>query len=188
MIIETLTHAGYLYIGMDHFVKAGDPLALAKAEGKLCRNFQGYAVDKAHELLGLGVSSISHIAGVYAQNAVALNDYYRALENNQLPVSRGLIPTREDLLRQEIIQQLACYRCLDIEALEHHYQISFSEHFRDALDSLRQFEGDALIEWQGSSRLLVTNTGSLLLRNICMAFDEYAGKAAGTRQTFSRAI
>jgi len=191
-IIETLTAAGYLYIGMDHFVKKEDPLALAKQEGKLCRNFQGYAVEKADDLLGLGVSSISSLSDVYAQNAVQLDAYYKALDNNQLPIVKGLVLSQEDLLRRDVIQQLCCYRCLDISGLEERYQINFTEHFQTSINALGQFERDGLIEWDGFSRLAITQTGSLLLRSICMVFDQYLHKTPettnGFKASFSRVI
>jgi len=191
-IIEMLTNADYLYIGMDHFVKRDDPLAIAREEGKLYRNFQGYSVEKASDLIGLGVSSISSVSTIYAQNAVQLDAYYKALDNNQLPIVKGCVLSREDILRRDIIQQLSCYRFLDIDRLERLYQIHFIEHFQSSLGSLRQLEHDGLIEWDGFARLSVTQIGSLLIRNICMVFDEYLSKniekADGARGGFSRVI
>jgi len=187
-IIETLTAAGYQYIGMDHFVKKYDPLAKAKEEGKLCRNFQGYSVSKAEDLLGLGVSSISSLGNLYGQNAVQLDNYYRALDNNQLPVQKGVVLTREDMLRRDIIQQLTCYRFLDITGLEQGYQINFAEHFACAAEALAQFERDGLIERQGQQNISITAMGSLLLRNICMVFDEYLAKSTSNKPQFSRVI
>jgi len=185
-IIETLGAAGYLYIGMDHFVRKDDPLAQAKAKGKLCRNFQGYSVSKAEDLVGLGVSSISHVNNVYGQNAVSLDQYYKMLEDNQLPLQKGLVMTPEDLLRQDVIQQLTCYRALDIARLEQEYGIRFEQHFVDALPALAQFTEDALIE-RNHKRLVITPKGSLLLRAICMVFDEYLGRT-GQGPRFSRVI
>lgn len=172
-IIQRLTEAGYQYIGMDHFVKPDDPLAIAKQKGNLCRNFQGYSVEKASDLIGLGVSSISSVSNVYAQNAVQLDAYYKTLDDNQLPIVKGLVLNQEDLLRRDIIQQLSCYRQLDIAALEQRYQINFTEHFQSSVNALGQFERDGLIEWDGFSRFRITPAGSLLLRNICMVFDQY---------------
>ncbi len=186
VIIETLSAAGYLYIGMDHFVRADDPLAQAKQAGKLCRNFQGYSVSKADDLIGLGVSSISHVNNVYGQNAVSLDEYYQALENNQLPIQKGLALTQEDLLRRDVIQQLTCYRRLDIAMLEQHYAINFRQHFSGALLALEEFVADGLIQLD-ASQLLITARGSLLLRSICMAFDEYLGRPVRA-PTFSRVI
>jgi len=187
-IIDTLTGAGYLYIGIDHFVKKDDPLALAKARGKLRRNFQGYSIDKAADLIGLGVSSISTAGNVFAQNEVQLEHYYQALDANQLPVAKGVVSNAEDALRREVIQQLSCFRALDIAALERDYKISFAEHFRQALPELEQFERDGLIVMHGQQRLTVTTDGTLLLRNICMAFDEYLNRGVPLKPMFSRAI
>lgn len=182
-IIRRLTNAGYQYIGMDHFVKPDDPLALAQQDGKLCRNFQGYSVEKAEDLIGIGVSAISSVADVYAQNAVQLDAYYNALDANQLPIVKGLFLSREDLLRREIIQQLSCYRRLDIQKLEQKYQINFTEHFQSSINALGQFERDGLVEWDGFSRLTVTSIGSLLLRNICMVFDHYLDKQGALKSS-----
>ena len=187
-IIDTLTGAGYLYIGIDHFVKKDDPLALAKAQGKLRRNFQGYSIDKAADLIGLGVSSISTAGNVFAQNEVQLEHYYQALDANQLPVARGVVSNAEDALRREVIQQLSCFRELDIAGLERDYKINFTEHFRQALPELEQFERDGLIVMHGQQGLSVTTDGTLLLRNICMAFDEYLNRGFPLRPMFSRAI
>lgn len=186
-IIDTLTGAGYLYLGIDHFVKKDDPLALAKAQRKLRRNFQGYAVDKAADLIGLGVSSISTAGNVFAQNEVQLEHYYQALDANQLPIARGLASNPEDALRREVIQQLSCFRSLDIAGLERDYNISFVEHFRQTLPELEQFERDGLIVMRGQQGLTVTTDGTLLLRTICMAFDEYLNKGSPLRPMFSRA-
>lgn len=185
-IIETLSAAGYQYIGMDHFVRANDPLAQAKAEGRLCRNFQGYSVNKAEDLVGLGVSSISHVNNVYGQNAVSLDQYYKALEANQLPLHKGLVLTEENLLRRDVIQQLTCYRELDIARMEQQYGIDFEQHFVDILPALKQFAEDALIR-RDRSKLIITLKGSLLLRSICTVFDEYLG-CSGQLPRFSRVI
>jgi oxygen-independent coproporphyrinogen-3 oxidase len=187
-IIDTLTDAGYLHIGMDHFVKAGDSLAVAQAEGRLCRNFQGYSIAKAQDLIGLGVSSISNVGSVFAQNAVQLDQYYRALDANQLPIVKGVVSSQEDALRRDIIQQLSCYRTLDIGALEARYHFRFADHFQDALPALSQFEQDGLIERDGWTRLRISARGSLLLRNICMVFDAYLQNTGVLKSVFSRAI
>lgn len=187
-IIGTLTAAGYEYVGIDHFVKKSDPLAIARKEGRLCRNFQGYSIDKATDLVGLGVSSISSTGLAFAQNATKLEDYYLALDMNQLPVSRGLVSSVEDILRRAIIQQLTCYRSLDIETIEAEFGIDFAQHFRTALVELQQFERDGLIAWTDSKNMIVTPEGALLLRNLCMVFDEYLQRNSVASPVFSRAI
>jgi oxygen-independent coproporphyrinogen-3 oxidase len=188
LIIETLTSAGYRHIGMDHFVKAGDSLAQAQDEGRLCRNFHGYSISKAQELIGLGVSSISNVGEVLAQNAGQLEHYYRALDANQLPIEKGVVCSDEDLLRWDIIQQLACYRALDIAKLEAQYPLQFTEHFKDALPALRQFEQDGLLARDAWKRLQVSDRGSLLLHNICMVFDAYLQNAGVVKSLFPRAV
>ncbi|MES3007011.1 MAG: oxygen-independent coproporphyrinogen III oxidase [Pseudomonadota bacterium] len=187
-IIDVLTGAGYLYIGIDHFVKKSDTLALALQQGKLQRNFQGYSIEKATDLIGLGVSSISQVGNVFAQNEVRLQPYYQALDANQLPVVKGLVSGSEDALRREIIRQLSCFRALDIASIERDYDIEFSEHFRQVLPELEQFERDGLVSWQDEKVLTVTPDGALLLRNLCMVFDEYLNKEAPIKTLFSRAI
>lgn len=188
LIIETLTNAGYLHLGMDHFVKADDPLAVAQAQGRMCRNFQGYSISKAQDLIGLGVSSISNVGAVFAQNAVQLDRYYHALDANQLPIEKGVVTNEEDALRRDIIQQLSCNRSLDIAELEDHYHFKFAEHFKEALPVLTQFEQDGLIEREGWQRLHVSARGALLLRNICMVFDAYLQNTGVLKSVFSRVI
>ncbi len=188
LLIKTLTEAGYQYIGMDHFVKADDPLAIAQANGDLCRNFQGYSIHKAEDLIGLGVSSISNVHGMFVQNAVQLDTYYQALDQNQLPVVKGVASTDEDVLRRDIIQQLSCYRYLDIARIEKQYHIVFEEHFSPVLPELMQFEEDGLISRCDPGKLYVTAEGSLLLRTICMVFDEYLRRDTPGRSLFSRVI
>lgn len=189
LIIDKLTTAGYLYIGMDHFVKPDDPLALAKSEGRLTRNFQGYAVEKAMDLIGLGVSSISSVGNVYAQNATALDGYYKALDNNTLPVAKGLVCNAEDILRREIIRQISCYRELDTTAIERRFGINFASHFADSLLALRQLQADGLLVWsKDGKRMILTEQGSLLLRSVCMVFDEYLAARQSLRPAFSRVI
>ncbi|MCB1665506.1 MAG: oxygen-independent coproporphyrinogen III oxidase [Pseudomonadales bacterium] len=188
LLIRTLTEAGYLYIGMDHFVKADDPLALAQANGELCRNFQGYSVHKAEDLVGLGVSSISNIHGMFVQNAAQLDAYYQALDENRLPVVRGRESSREDVLRRDIIQQLSCYRFLDIARIEREYGIDFKVHFNLLLPELVQLERDGLLSLATPGKIYVSAEGSLLLRNICMVFDEYLRQDTPSKPTFSRVI
>jgi oxygen-independent coproporphyrinogen-3 oxidase len=187
-IIDTLTAAGYLHIGMDHFVKPGDSLARAQSDGTLRRNFQGYAVNKALDLIGLGVSSINNVGKVFAQNALRLDDYYHALDQNQLPVQRGLVSCREDELRRDIIQAISCYRYLNIADLECRHKISFSEHFRPLLPELVKLARDNLIHYEEGKNIVVTQEGSLLLRTICMVFDEYLLREMSAQPAFSRVI
>ena len=172
LITEKLVAAGYVYIGMDHFVKPDDSLAVAQREGHLARNFQGYTIAKAQDLIGLGVSSISSFDRVYAQNTTDLDAYYKALDENHLPVAKGVVLTDEDVLRREIIQELLCQRHLDIASLQRKYNIDFMTHFSEAIAALRGMEADGLLVIAPEA-ILVNENGYPFLRNICMAFDEY---------------
>ena len=172
IIIEELTQANYLHIGMDHFVKPGDGLALARADHKLVRNFQGYTVNLAEDIIGLGVSAISSLKKIYVQNQCSLDKYYQFLERNKLPVGKGLRLSDEDLMRREIIQQLLCYRNIKFALIEEKYQIRFSKHFASSLDALSGFIEDGILLVDRKS-LIVPPRGIPFLRNIAMAFDAY---------------
>jgi oxygen-independent coproporphyrinogen-3 oxidase len=172
MISATLQDAGYRYIGMDHYVLPDDELALAQGEGRLQRNFQGYSLKMADDLLGLGVSSISQIGDFYLQNARDLPDYYQHLDNGGLPITRGYMINQEDRLRRHVIMSLICDLSLDMSECEREYGIDFRSHFADALSELTRAFDDGLIEIQ-DSRLLVTPAGRPFLRNLCMPFDEH---------------
>lgn len=172
LITEKLKAAGYVYIGMDHFVKPDDSLAVAQREGHLARNFQGYTIAKAQDLIGLGVSSISSFDRVYAQNVTELEAYYTALDENHLPIAKGVVLTEEDVLRRAIIQEILCARGLDIAALEHRFGIDFFAHFDEAVVALRDMEADGLLRVTDKA-ILVNESGYPFLRNICMVFDEY---------------
>lgn len=172
LITRKLLDAGYVYIGMDHFVKTDDSLAVAQREGRLTRNFQGYSIAKAQDLIGLGVSSISSFDRVYAQNTTELEAYYAALDENHLAISKGVVLRDEDILRREIIQNILCQRRLDIAALEKKYAIVFVKHFAQVLPLLLDMQVDNLL-LLSDNELLVTRKGHAFMRNICMLFDEY---------------
>ncbi|MEO1078065.1 MAG: oxygen-independent coproporphyrinogen III oxidase [Pseudomonadota bacterium] len=172
MISATLQDAGYRFIGMDHYVLPDDELALGQGEGRLQRNFQGYSLQIADDLLGLGVSSISQIGDFYLQNARQLDDYYAVLDEERLPIVRGYMINREDRLRRHVIMSLICDLTLDIADVEREYGIVFSEHFSEALDELTPAFEDGLIRQEGQ-RLEVSSAGRPFLRNLCMPFDEY---------------
>jgi oxygen-independent coproporphyrinogen-3 oxidase len=183
--IDTLCAAGYLYIGMDHFVLPNDELARAQVNGHLQRNFQGYSTCLATDLLSLGISAISSTASGYAQNARDLDTYYRALDANELPIAKGLRLSADDIIRRHVIMQIACNLGVDTRAVEKKFDIIFKDYFNDALAQLQQLQNDGLIVFD-DAQLRVTSTGRLLLRNICMAFDRYLPHAAATR--YSRSL
>jgi oxygen-independent coproporphyrinogen-3 oxidase len=182
--IETLTAAGYLYIGMDHFAKPEDELAQAQASGTLYRNFQGYSTHADCDLIGLGATSIGKVHDCYSQNLRTLEEYAQRIAQNQLPVFRGITLDADDKLRRDIITQLICHFKLDIPHIEQAYNIRFSEYFADALSQLQTMQADGLLHLD-AHHIEVSARGSLLIRNICMAFDKYL---TSTRQRFSKVI
>ena len=186
LAIETLTAAGYVYIGMDHFALPDDELAQAQERGGLHRNFMGYTTHADSDLIGLGVSSISHIGESYSQNPRDLPSWQMALDEGRLPVFRGMVLSEDDQLRADLIQRLMCQGEIPISALERRYGIDFAVYFADALEMLRPLEADGLVQ-TGPERIDVTARGRLLLRNIAMCFDHYLQQPAD-KPRFSKAI
>src|SRR5262249_3326962 len=129
LAVEKLTRAGYRYIGMDHFARPDDDLARAQDAGTLQRNFQGYSTCGNTDLIGLGVSSISHVGETFSQNARELPAYYAALDAGRLPVVRGLSMTRDDTIRADAIQQLMCHGTLDTGEFDRRHAIDFDDYF-----------------------------------------------------------
>ncbi len=188
LAIERLTTAGYAYIGMDHFALPDDELALAQARGGLHRNFMGYTTHADSDLVGLGVSAISHIGDSFSQNPRDLPSWQAALDDGRLPVFRGMRLDADDQLRADLIQQLMCQGEIPVAALERRYGIEFAEYFADALAKLRPLVADGLVQVD-NGRIAVTSRGRLLLRNIAMCFDRYLDQPiADARPRFSRAI
>ena len=186
LAIGRLTRAGYLYIGMDHFAKPGDELALAQHQGRLQRNFQGYSTHADSDMLGFGVSAIGRVGPTYYQNIKSLDDYYADIDANRLPVMRGLELAYDDLLRRAVIQALICNFRLSIEAIERSYLVDFARHFAAELDDLRQLERDGLVELS-PEWIAVTSSGRLLVRTVCMVFDRYL-RARRQRSGYSKVI
>lgn len=170
--VVMLQEAGYVYIGMDHFARPDDALTIAQQTGTLQRNFQGYATHGNCDLLAFGVSAISSIDNVFVQNEKAIARYIEKLAQQQTPQFKGLKLTREDQLRQAVINQLICHFKLDFESFNRQWNIHFTEHFADALTALAPMGQDGLVTLTDQS-LTVTTQGRLLIRRICMAFDEY---------------
>jgi oxygen-independent coproporphyrinogen III oxidase len=172
MAVKKLTSAGYVYIGMDHFAKPEDELAVAQRQGKLHRNFQGYSTHSDCDLVALGLSSIGKIGPTYSQNYRDLEDYYGALDRDVLPIMRGMELDDDDLVRRAIIQALMCHFMLSKELFNKSYKIDFDQYFATELKELREYEREGLLEI--SPKLIeVTPKGRMLIRNICMVFDKY---------------
>jgi oxygen-independent coproporphyrinogen-3 oxidase len=178
LCIERLCAAGYVYIGMDHFAKPADDLAVAQAQGRLHRNFQGYSTHADTDLVACGVSSIGAVGGTYSQNVKDLDAYYELLDRNELPVARGLRLTMDDALRRSVIQRLMCQFELSIPAVEQAFPIVFDKYFAAELAALAPLARDGLVE-VGRDWISVTPKGRLLIRNVCMVFDRYLAQAGG---------
>ncbi len=188
LAIGKLTAAGYVYIGMDHFALPDDDLAQAQARGGLHRNFMGYTTHADSDLIGLGVSAISHIGDSFSQNPRDLVSWQVALDEGRLPVFRGMRLDEDDQLRADLIQQLMCQGEIPFRALERRHGIDFSDYFADALAKLQPLVDDGLVRIE-PDRILVTSRGRLLLRNIAMCFDRYLDQPVTDAQPrFSRAI
>ena len=172
MAVQKLTGAGYVYIGMDHFAKPEDELAVAQRQGRLHRNFQGYSTHSDCDLVALGVSAIGKIGPTYSQNYRDLENYYDALERNELPIMRGLELNADDLVRRAIIQALMCHFELSKESFNVAYLIDFDRYFAAEMPELEDYAREGLLELS-PQWITVTPKGRMLIRNICMVFDKY---------------
>ncbi|MBD3646834.1 MAG: coproporphyrinogen III oxidase, partial [Pseudomonadales bacterium] len=185
LCIEKLTQqAGYCYIGMDHFAKPEDELAVAQREGSLHRNFQGYSTFSDRDLIAFGITAISFIGNTYAQNVKTLEEYEELIEQDELPVEKGIVIEHEDLIRKAVIMALICHFELDYKDIEQRFDIIFKDHFAAELEDLTQFAEDGLIELKEDG-IKVNEKGRLLIRNICMCFDRHLTQVRGR---FSKAI
>jgi oxygen-independent coproporphyrinogen-3 oxidase len=183
--IEQLTSAGYVYIGMDHFAKPDDELAIAQRENKLYRNFQGYSTHAECDLIGLGITSIGSVGDAYSQNNKTLDEYDQSIKNDQLPVFRGVSLDQDDKIRRTVITRLICHFSLDITAIEKELDLKFADYFASELHALEQFVTDGLVKINPTS-IDVLPAGHLLIRNICMIFDRYMQQKA--ENNFSKVI
>ena len=184
--IGRLQEAGYVHIGMDHFAKPGDELAVAQRQGRLRRDFQGYSAGGEGDLIGFGSSSIGRIGPTYCQNVKSADEYGKLLERGELPVLRGVELTKDDLVRRAIIETLACQFEVEKESIEIGYLIDFDRYFALELQELESLADDGLVdlddEW-----ISVTPRGRLLVRAVCMVFDKYL-RAARERVGYSRVM
>ena len=185
MTADKLAKAGYVYIGMDHFAKPDDELAIAQREGTLYRNFQGYSTHAECDLIGLGITSIGMVGPTYSQNLKTLDDYYESIDSGSLAVFRGLRLNRDDEIRRDVITKLICNFTLDYGVIEKRWDISFSEYFKTELQQLQDMADDGLIELN-DTQINVMPKGRFLIRNICMVFDIYMKQQQQAR--FSKVI
>ncbi len=186
LAIDKLGAAGYAYIGMDHFAKPSDELAVAQRERKLHRNFQGYSTRPDCDLLAFGISAIGKVGATYVQNVKTLDTYYERLDARALPVARGIKLGADDLLRRGVIQKLMCDFELDFAAVESAHGIAFADYFAPELAALKPLADDGLVE-VGERGLSVTPRGRLLVRTIAMPFDRHL-REARERTQYSKVI
>ncbi|HET7731030.1 MAG TPA: oxygen-independent coproporphyrinogen III oxidase [Usitatibacter sp.] len=184
--IERLGEAGYVHIGMDHFAKPTDELAVAQRQGRLIRDFQGYSAGGECDLLGFGVSAIGKVGPTYCQSVKSLEEYYSALDGRKLPVLRGVELDKDDLVRRAVIQALACQFSLAKESISIGHLIDFDKYFAEELKELEAFEADGMVELD-KDWINVTPAGRLLVRAVCMVFDRYLRKAR-QRAQYSRVM
>lgn len=186
MTIEKLTSAGYVFIGMDHFSKPDDELAVAFREKKLYRNFQGYSTNAGADLYAMGITAISQLSRVYAQNYKTEKEYFAAIDSEILPVTKGYYLSDDDMLRRQVITKLMCDFELNIPSIEEQFNISFKEYFAWGLNNLKQMTGDGLVS-VSDREIKVTDMGRLLIRNIAMNFDGYIERKEDTAK-YSRTV
>jgi oxygen-independent coproporphyrinogen-3 oxidase len=184
--IERLTGAGYIYIGMDHFALPEDELVQARRDGTLQRNFQGYSTHRHCDLVALGVSSISGIGNVFAQNSVTTMEYENLIEAGTLPICKGIAVDEDDRLRAEVIQALMCYDALNYDEFDNTHGSDFRNYFKAEIRRLEPLAEDDLVELD-SDGISITPKGRLLLRNIAMMFDRHIGSEENADR-FSKAI
>jgi len=171
MVIERLTENNrYIYIGMDHFARPTDELAVAQPKKQLQRNFQGYSTRGGADIYSFGMSAISQIPDAYWQNEKDLKKYYAALDSGNVPLSRGYLVTDEDKVRRETIMRVMCDLSLDYTAMSQRLGLNFAAHFERELEAMGGLEADGLVR-RSSSGLEVTDTGRLFIRNVAMCFD-----------------
>lgn len=184
--LDAFSEGGYVYVGMDHFALPDDALAVAKRQGRLHRNFQGYSTQPDCDLIALGVSAIGRIGATYSQNAKTLEEYYDALDQGRLPIVRGLAVNRDDLVRRSVIMALMCQGEVQFESIELGHLIDFRRYFSRELEALAELAEQGLVTLDASG-IQVTPTGWYLVRAIAMTFDRYL-QVDKDRARFSRII
>ncbi|MBM3350924.1 MAG: oxygen-independent coproporphyrinogen III oxidase [Betaproteobacteria bacterium] len=184
--IRTFLDAGYVYVGMDHFALPNDALAIAKRQGRLHRNFQGYSTQPDCDLISLGVSAIGRVGATYSQNAKTIEEYYDLLNQGRFPVVRGLALTRDDLVRRAVIMAIMCQGELQYESIELAYMIDFKSYFSTELEALKALEKTDMVVLEQTG-MQVTDFGWFFVRAVAMVFDRYL-QTDRNRAKFSKII
>ncbi|MES2980611.1 MAG: oxygen-independent coproporphyrinogen III oxidase [Pseudomonadota bacterium] len=184
--LDAFEQAGYVYVGMDHFALPNDALAIAKRQGRLHRNFQGYSTQPDCDLIALGVSSIGRVGATYSQNAKTLEEYYDHLDQGRLPVVRGMALTRDDLVRRAVIMALMCQGEVQFEPVELGYLIDFRSYFAQEMEALEALVNEGMVVL-GDNAITVTAQGWFFVRAVAMVFDRYL-QTDRNRNRFSKII
>lgn len=183
--INALADAGYQYIGIDHFARPNDTMAIAQRQGKLHRNFQGYATLGECDLLGFGVSSISQIGRHILQNHTGLNEYKQHIQSGQLPAVKHIIAHPKDEIRRHVIMNLLCHDRLDFQEVSQKFSIDAKSYFQDELARLHEMATDGLVSISDTG-VEILPKGRILGRSVAMVFDEYLTQKHAGR--FSKVI
>jgi oxygen-independent coproporphyrinogen-3 oxidase len=178
--------AGYVYVGMDHFALPDDALAVAKRQGRLHRNFQGYSTQPDCDLIALGVSSIGRIGATYSQNAKTLEEYYDFLDQGRFPIVKGLALTRDDLVRRAVIMAIMCQGNLLFESIDLAYLIDFKTYFAKELEALQSLAEQGMVTVDATG-IQVTTMGWFFVRAVAMVFDRHL-QTDRTRAKFSKIL
>lgn len=184
--MDALINAGYVYVGMDHFALPDDALAVAKRQGRLHRNFQGYSTQPDCDLIGLGVSAIGRMGGTYSQNAKTMEEYVDMLDNAQLPIVKGLALSRDDLIRRAWIMAIMCQGHIQYDAFNEAWLIDAKKYFAIEIEQLETLQTQGLVELTDGG-LQVTPMGWFFVRGVAMVFDKYL-QADRNRTRFSKII
>jgi len=170
--LKAFIDAGYVYVGMDHFALPDDDLAIAKRQGRLHRNFQGYSTQPDCDLISLGVSAIGRVGATYSQNAKTIEEYYDHLNHGRFPVVRGLALSRDDIVRRAVIMAIMCQGALEYEAIELAYMLDFKSYFANEMEALKALEKTDMLVLEEDG-LQVTDTGWFFVRAVAMVFDKH---------------
>ena len=184
--MRVLMAAGYVYVGMDHFALPTDALAVAKRQGRLHRNFQGYSTQPDCDLIALGVSSIGRVGPTFSQNVKTLDEYYDLLNQGRLPVARGMVLTRDDLVRRTVIMALMCQGHVLFESVELAHLVDFKQYFASEMTALAAMQEQGLLTLDDSG-IQVSELGWFFVRGVAMVFDKYL-QANQNRARFSKII